>query len=47
MPSDITGFSMFNPKTNEFEYKEGAIIANIFLADEINITPTKTQTGLL
>lgn len=47
MPSDITGFSMFNPKTNEFEYKEGAIMANIFLADEINRTPPKTQSGLL
>lgn len=47
MPSDITGFSMFNPKTNEFEYREGAIMANIFLADEINRTPPKTQSGLL
>lgn len=47
MPSDITGFSMFNPKTHEFEYKEGAIMANVFLADEINRTPPKTQAGLL
>jgi len=47
MPSDITGFSMFNPKTNEFEFREGAIMANIFLADEINRTPPKTQSGLL
>lgn len=47
MPSDITGFSMYNPKTLEFDYKEGAIMANVFLADEINRTPPKTQSGLL
>lgn len=47
MPSDITGFSMYNPKNQSFDYKEGAIMANIFLADEINRTPPKTQSGLL
>lgn len=47
MPSDITGFSMYNPKSQAFEYKEGAIMANVFLADEINRTPPKTQSGLL
>lgn len=47
MPSDITGFSMYNPKNQEFEYKEGAIMSNVFLADEINRTPPKTQSGLL
>ena len=47
MPSDITGFSMYNPKNQVFEYKEGAIMANVFLADEINRTPPKTQAGLL
>lgn len=47
MPSDITGFSMYNPKTSEFEYREGSIICNLFLADEINRTPPKTQSGLL
>ena len=47
MPSDITGFSMYNPKTQSFEYREGAIMANVFLADEINRTPPKTQSGLL
>lgn len=47
MPSDITGFSMYNPKTQAFDYKEGAIMANVFLADEINRTPPKTQSGLL
>lgn len=47
MPSDITGFSMYNPKTQSFDYREGAIMANVFLADEINRTPPKTQSGLL
>lgn len=47
MPSDITGFSMYNPKTGEFEYKEGLVMANIILADEINRTPPKTQSSLM
>lgn len=47
MPSDVTGFSMFNKKTNEFEYKPGAIMCNMFLADEINRTSSKTQSALL
>lgn len=47
MPSDIVGFSMYNPKTQAFELKTGAIVSNVFLADEINRTPPKTQSGLL
>lgn len=47
LPSDITGFSMYNPASTNFEYKEGAVMANVFLADEINRTPPKTQSGLL
>lgn len=47
MPSDITGFSMFNPKNQSFEYHEGSVVTNVFLADEINRTPPKTQSGLL
>ena len=47
MPSDITGFTMYNPKTGEFEYKEGLITAQIILADEINRTPPKTQSSLM
>ena len=47
MPSDITGFSIYNPKTQTFDYREGAVMANVFLADEINRTPPKTQSGLL
>lgn len=47
LPSDITGFSMYNQKTGEFEYKEGAIMSQIILADEINRTSPKTQSSLL
>lgn len=47
LPSDIVGFSMFNSQTKEFEYRQGAIFANLFLADEINRTSPKTQSALL
>lgn len=47
MPADITGFSMYNSKTGEFEYKPGAVMCNLFLADEINRTSSKTQSALL
>jgi len=47
LPSDITGFSMYNPKTGEFEYKPGSIMSNIILADEINRTSPKTQASML
>ncbi len=47
MPSDIMGFSMFNPATREFEYREGAAVCNFLLADEVNRTSPKTQSSLL
>lgn len=47
LPSDIVGFSMYNTQTKEFEYREGAVFANLFLADEINRTSPKTQSALL
>lgn len=47
MPSDITGFSAFNVKTQEFEYKPGVCMCNILLADEINRTSSKTHSALL
>ncbi|SEP66573.1 MoxR-like ATPase [Lachnospiraceae bacterium RM5] len=47
LPSDVVGFSMFNKKINEFEFKEGACMCNILLADEINRTSPKTQAALL
>lgn len=47
LPSDIVGFTMYNSKTQEFEYKPGAIFCNLFLADELNRTSSKTQSALL
>ncbi|MFO7611928.1 MAG: MoxR family ATPase [Clostridia bacterium] len=47
LPSDITGFSMYNMKTGEFEYRPGNIMSNIILADEINRTSPKTQASML
>ena len=47
LPSDVIGFSMYNAKTQEFEFKEGAVMCNLFLADEINRTSSKTQSALL
>ncbi|MCL2575823.1 MAG: MoxR family ATPase [Defluviitaleaceae bacterium] len=47
LPSDITGFSMYNQKTGEFEYYKGAVMSHIILADEINRTSPKTQAALL
>ena len=47
LPSDITGISIYNQKTMEFEFRKGPIFANIILADEINRTSPKTQSALL
>ncbi len=47
MPSDITGFKMYNSLSQKFEYHEGAAMCNLFLADEINRTSPKTQSALL
>lgn len=47
MSSDITGFSLYNKNTCEFEYKSGGVMCNLFLADEINRTSPKTQSALL
>ncbi|MBR6309261.1 MAG: MoxR family ATPase [Lachnospiraceae bacterium] len=47
MPSDVTGVSVYNAKTGEFEVKPGAIMHEIVLADEINRTTPKTQSALL
>lgn len=47
MPSDVTGFSIFNQKTREFEFRPGAIMSNLVLADEINRASAKTQSSLL
>lgn len=47
LPSDVTGFSIYNQKTGEFEFKTGAIMSQFVLADEINRTSPKTQASLL
>ena len=46
MPSDITGFTMLNRKTGEFEFNWGAVNCNLLLGDEINRTSAKTQSAL-
>jgi len=47
LPSDVTGVSIFNQKTSDFEFKPGPIISQIVLADEINRATPKTQSALL
>ncbi|WP_205789155.1 AAA family ATPase [Microbacterium sp. CPCC 204701] len=47
LPGDVTGVSVFNPVEREFEFKPGAIFANIVIADEINRSSPKTQSALL
>lgn len=47
LPSDIVGFTMYHSATGEFEYKKGAVFCNLFLADELNRTSSKTQSALL
>jgi MoxR-like ATPase len=47
LPSDVTGVSVFNQKTHEFEFRAGPIFAQIVLADEINRATPKTQSALL
>ena len=46
-PSDVTGYTYIDFKTNHMEYREGAVFAQIVLADEINRTSPKTQSSLL
>ncbi len=47
LPSDVTGVSVFNQKTREFEFRPGPVMAQIVLADEINRATPKTQSALL
>ena len=47
LPTDITGASVFNPKTTEFEFRRGPIFSNILLAAEINRATPRTQSALL
>src|SRR5262252_475654 len=47
LPSDVTGISIYNQQTREFEFRPGPVIAQIVLADEINRATPKTQSALL
>jgi MoxR-like ATPase len=47
MPSDVTGSSVYNQRTGEFEFRPGPIFTNLLLGDEINRAPPKTQAALL
>lgn len=47
MPADITGFSVFNQKSREFEFNPGPVFSDVLLADELNRTTPRTQSALL
>ena len=47
MPSDLTGFSVYHRETGRFEYQPGALMCNLFLADELNRATSRTQSALL
>ena len=47
LPTDVTGFTILNKETHKFEYKQGAALTNLFLADELNRTSSRTQAALL
>ena len=47
MPADITGFSVFNQKSREFEFNRGPVFSDVLLADELNRTTPRTQSALL
>lgn len=47
LPSDVTGFTVYNKATGQFVFQPGAAMCNLFLADEINRTSSKTQSALL
>jgi MoxR-like ATPase len=47
MPSDVSGFSIYNQRTQDFEFRPGGVMSNLVLADEINRASAKTQSALL
>ena len=47
LPSDITGFSIYDKNTGEMRYPKGAVLCNLFLADELNRATSRTQSALL
>ena len=47
LPSDVTGYTVLDPKTGEMHYQNGAVLTNLFLADELNRATSRTQSALL
>ena len=47
LPSDVTGYSILDPKTGDMHYQPGAVLTNLFLADELNRATSRTQSALL
>lgn len=47
LPSDVTGYSVIDQKTGELQYQKGAVLCNLFLADELNRATSRTQSALL
>ena len=47
MPSDVTGYSVYNKQTGQMQYQPGAVLCNLFLADELNRASSRTQSALL
>lgn len=47
MPSDVVGYSLYNKQTGQMEYQSGAVLCNLFLADELNRATSRTQSALL
>jgi len=47
LPSDVTGYSILDPQTHEMRYQSGAVMSNLFLADELNRATSRTQSALL
>ena len=47
LPSDVTGYSVLDPKTGDMHYQPGAVLTNLFLADELNRATSRTQSALL
>ncbi len=47
LPSDVTGYSILDPQTGDLQYKPGAVLCNLFLADELNRATSRTQSALL
>ena len=47
LPSDITGFSIYDKNSGEMRYQKGAVLCNLFLADELNRATSRTQSALL